>query len=130
MADTEVRAFRSKDGSVQLFWWLVKLNVKKTRSIQKKCLARIRDLEREGFKLQPPLAKPLRDGIHELRPKTGHVNYRMLYFFHNHKAVITHGLTKEKEVPYEDIEYAIYCRKLVESDEDAYTVAIPRELFQ
>lgn len=129
MADTEVRAFRSKDGSVQLFEWLVKLNVKKTKPIWKKCVARIRDLAREGFRLQPPLAKPLRDQIHELRPKSGHVNYRMLYFFHKGKAVITHGLTKEAEVPEADIEYAIFCRKLVEINENAYTASLPPELL-
>jgi hypothetical protein len=30
-------------------------------------------------------------------------------------------LTKEAAVPNEDIELAIYCRKLVEIDEDKYT---------
>ena len=130
MADTEVRAFRSEDGAVQLFEWLVELNAKKTRSVRKKCIARIRDLAREGFKLQPPLAKPLRDKIYELRPKTGRVNYRILYFFHNEKAVITHGLTKESEVPERDIEYAIYCRKLVSLDESTYTTGIPSVVFE
>jgi hypothetical protein len=130
MADTEVRAFRSENGRVQLFEWLVKLHAKATRSIRKKCIARIRDLSREGYKLQPPLAKPLRDHIYELRPKTGRVNYRMLYFFHKGIAVISHGLTKEAEVPDKDIEYAIYCRKLVELDMEAFTAALPPELLE
>jgi phage-related protein len=115
---------------VQLFEWLVRLNATKTKAVRKKCIARIRDLAREGFRLQPPLAKPLRDKIYELRPKTGRVNYRMLYFFHNEKAVITHGLTKESSVPDADIEYAIYCRKLVALDEHKYTASIPPAVFQ
>jgi hypothetical protein len=130
MADTEVRAFRSEDGAVQLFEWLVKLNAKRTRAVHKKCIARIRDLAREGYRLQPPLAKPLRDKIYELRPKSGNVNYRILYFFHHDKAIITHGLTKEAEVPQRDIEYAIYCRNLVSIDEDLYTAEIPLEVFE
>jgi hypothetical protein len=129
MADTQVLAFRSKDGEVQLFEWLVKLH-KTNRAVWRKCIARIRDLEREGFRLQRPLNRPLRDKIFELRPKSGRVNFRMLYFFHDQKAVITHGLTKEAEVPNGDIEYAIYCRKVVEINERKHTVSIPPEVFQ
>lgn len=129
MADTEVVAFRSEDGEVQLFEWLAKLH-KSNRSVWKKCNARIRDLAREGFRLQPPLAKPLRDKIHELRPKTGRVNYRILYFFHDEKAILTRGLTKESEVPDTDIEHAIYCHKAVAIDSRTYTAALPPEVFQ
>jgi len=120
MADTEIRVFRSAKGEVQLVAWLATLQ-RTRRAVWKKCIARITALAREGFRLQPPLAKPLRDKIHELRPKSGRINYRILYFFHHGKAVLTHGLTKEAEVPDEDIELAIYCRKLVEIDEDKYT---------
>jgi len=86
-------------------------------------------LKRQGYKLQRPIAAPFRDGIHELRPKSGHVNYRMLYFYNDGMAVITHGLTKEKEVPDTDIEYAIRCRKLVIGDKDKYTATLPDDFF-
>ena len=35
------------------------------------------------------------------------VNYRMLYFFHERTAIISHGLTKEDVVPDTDIDLAI-----------------------
>lgn len=120
MADIEIRVFRAADGEVQLVRWLADLH-RKNRAVWKKCIARITDLAREGFTLQRPRAAPLRDGIHELRPKSGRVNFRILYFFHEGKAVLTHGLTKVREVPDDDIEHAIYCRKLIEIDEEKYT---------
>jgi hypothetical protein len=126
MADTELRAFRTAQGEVPLFEWLAELDGK----IRKKCIARIRELAKQGFRLQPPLAKPLRDGIIELRPKTGRVNYRILYFFHNRKAILTHGLTKEGKVPDEDIHYAIACREAVRHNESAQTTILPTEFFQ
>lgn len=119
-AYTEVRVFRSADGNVPLDVWLKKLK-RTNRAVWNKSIAWILALSREGFRLQRPITAPLRDGIHELRPKTGRVNYRILYFFHKGKAVLTHGLTKESEVPNEEIEFAIYCRNLVALDEDRYT---------
>jgi phage-related protein len=68
---------------------------------------RIQRLAEEGHALRRPEADYLRDGIHELRARQGHVNYRILYFFHDQTAVIlAHGLTKESEVPGADIERA------------------------
>ena len=61
-----------------------------------------------GHDLRRPMADYLRDGIHELRIRHGHVNYRILYFFHGQAvAILAHGLTKEDEVPDADIERAI-----------------------
>jgi ribosome-binding protein aMBF1 (putative translation factor) len=120
MAGTEIRVFRSSEGECQLIGWLDSLK-KKNQAVWKKCLARILDLAREGYRLQRPRAALLRDGIHELRPKSGRINYRILYFFHKEMAILTHGLTKEKEVPNEDIERAIDCRKLIQMDPDKYT---------
>ena len=50
----------------------------------------------------------MRDGIYELRARSGNINYRLLYFFHGQNvAVLAHGLTKEAEVPTADIERAL-----------------------
>ena len=54
----------------------------------------------------------LRDGIHELRIRRGNVNYRILSFFHNDRAVLSHGCTKEDVVPPPEIERAIGHRRL------------------
>jgi putative component of toxin-antitoxin plasmid stabilization module len=61
-----------------------------------------------GFELKRPYADTLRDGIHELRTKIGHVNYRMLYFFfYDEKIIITNGCTKIIKVAETDINKAI-----------------------
>lgn len=118
--NTEMRVFRAANGRAPLAEWLAKLKKRKPK-IWRQCIQRIRDLAREGYRLQRPLAAPLRDGIHELRCKNGSPNYRILYFFYRGIGVLTHGLTKDREVPDEDIEHAIYCRRLVERDDDKYT---------
>ena len=46
------------------------------------CRARIELLADLGHELRRPAADYLRDGIYELRAKQGHVQYRLLYFFH------------------------------------------------
>ena len=76
--------------------------------IYAKCVAAIERLAELGHELRRPLADYLQDGIYERRPKSGHVNYRMLYFFHGrHLAVLTSGLTKEAEVAPTEIDRAI-----------------------
>lgn len=72
-----------------------------------KCLVWIERLEEHGHELRRPAADYLRDGIYELRVRHRSVNYRMLYFFHNQMAVVSHGLTKETVVPDRDIDLAL-----------------------
>lgn len=51
----------------------------------------------------------------------GGINYRILYFFHKAEAVVvTHGLTKEAQVPPREIDLAVERRKLFESDPERY----------
>ncbi|HEX5726697.1 MAG TPA: type II toxin-antitoxin system RelE/ParE family toxin [Longimicrobiaceae bacterium] len=75
--------------------------------VQNKLIARIDLLEEKGYELRRPHADTLRDGIHELRVVSQHVNYRLLYFFHGILAVISHGITKEDVVPPREIDLAI-----------------------
>jgi ribosome-binding protein aMBF1 (putative translation factor) len=59
-------------------------------------VARIRRLAEAGRELRRPEADYLRGGIYELRARRGHVNYRILYFFHGQNvAILAHALTKE-----------------------------------
>src|ERR1043165_1903676 len=45
---------------------------------------------------------------YELRAKEGHVQYRILYFFHGRNgAILAHSLTKEDVIPRSDIERAL-----------------------
>ncbi len=45
----------------------------------------------------------------------------MLYFFHEQRAVVTHGLTKESQVPDTEIELAIRRRTQFEQAPDQHT---------
>lgn len=75
-----------------------------------------------GHELRRPAADILRDGIYELRAKQGHVQYRLLYFFHGRNvAILAHGLTKEDKVPDADIERAVKRRRLFESHPEEHT---------
>jgi hypothetical protein len=63
------------------------------QKVYAKCAAAIERLGEFGHELRRPLSDYLRDGIYELRPKSGRVNYRILYGFHGRNiAVLLSGL--------------------------------------
>jgi phage-related protein len=109
--------FRDEKGGCPLLEWLDKLPAK----VQDKCIVKIERLQELGYELRRPEADFLRDGIYELRASFQSVNYRILYFFHQQTAVISHGLTKGKEVPDREIELAIRHRTLFEMAPEKYT---------
>jgi phage-related protein len=121
MPNTTVVLFIDEDGACPLLVWLDRLPAK----VQDKCIVRIERLAERGHELRRPEADLLRDGIYELRVSFRSVNYRMLYFFHQQTAVISHRLTKEKEVPDKEIELAIRHRELFEKDPAKYTYEEP-----
>ena len=103
MPETTVVFFAEDDGSSPLLTWLDQQQTK----VQDKCLVKIERLAELGHELRRPEADFLRDGIYELRVRHRRVNYRMLYFFHERTAVISHGLIKEGVVPDREIDVAI-----------------------
>ena len=103
MPQSETVFFAGDDGAAPLLKWLDE----QVRKVQDKCLAKIERLQELGYELRRPEADYLRDGIYELRVRYRSVNYRMLYFFHDQTAVISHGLTKEDVVPKGEIELAL-----------------------
>jgi len=103
MPETDVLLFAEEDGSAPLLAWLDDLPAK----VRDKCIVRIERLAQLGHELRRPEADLLRDGIHELRVRHQGVHYRMLYFFHERRAVVTHGLTKKDRVPESEIELAL-----------------------
>jgi hypothetical protein len=104
---TEVIFYRDERGRAPVVEWLGELR-RQDKKVYAKCAARIRVLAQLGHELRRPMADYLRDGIHELRIRHGHVNYRILYFFHGQAvAILAHGLSKEDEVPNAEIERAI-----------------------
>lgn len=119
MAQTEVLFFREpKDDSVPLLEWLDELPMK----VKTKCTERIDRLGELGHELRRPEADFLRDGIYELRASYQGVHYRMLYFFAGKAVVVlSHGLTKEREVPPREIDQAVERKQMVEADFEKFT---------
>ena len=121
MPKTEVIFYRDERGQAPVVEWLRELR-RKDKKAYAKCNARIQVLAQLGHELRRPMADYLRDGIHELRIRLGHVNYRILYFFHGQAvAILAHGLTKEDEVPNADIERAIQRKEAFVKDPAKHT---------
>ena len=121
MPKTEVIFYRDERGQAPVVEWLRELR-RKDKKAYAKCNARIQVLAQLGHELRRPMADYLRDGIHELRIRQGHVNYRILYFFHGQGvAILVHGLTKEDEVPNADIERAIQRKEAFAKDPAKHT---------
>jgi len=103
MPATEVTIYQEGNGKAPLVEWINGL----PRKVRRKCHARISALGESGNELRDPICRYLDDGIWELRFKKGKVNYRILYAFYGQNAVLlTHGITKEDEVPKNEIERA------------------------
>jgi phage-related protein len=117
MSITEVVFYAEDDGSAPALEWLDSLPEK----VRDKFIVRVERLAECGSELRRPEADLLRDGIYELRARHMHVNYRMLYFFCAGRAVLSHGLTKEDEVPFQDIERAVKRRVNFEASPDRHT---------
>jgi len=61
---------------------------------------------------------------YELRAKQGHVQYRVLYFFHGRNvAILAHALMKEDKIPAVDIERALKRKREFERDPEGHTYA-------
>ena len=121
MPKTLVIFFREKDGKAPVVAWLADLR-KTNAKAWANCRAKIEMLAQFGHELRRPAADFLRDGIHELRAKQGHVQYRILYFFHGRNvAILAHSLTKEDEVPEQEIEKAIARKKLFAANPKEHT---------
>ena len=121
MPETEVVYYREDDRSVPVLDWLTQI-AHRNRKVAVKFAARLDVLREFGHELRRPVADYLRDGIYELRVRTGRVNYRILYFFFGRGVVVlTSGLTKEKEVPATEIERALSRKGAFEKDPDHHT---------
>jgi len=108
MPRTELIIYKEKDNSVPLLKWMSSLS----RKVQNKWTARFELLGQFGFDLRRPHCDILKDGIHELRLKMGTINYRVLYSFVGQNVVLlSHGFSKEREVPETEINRAIINRK-------------------
>src|SRR5260370_35471383 len=91
------------------------------KKVRLKCLERIARLAELGNELRRPEADYLRDAIYELRASYQGVHYRLLYFFAGKAVVVlSHGITKEREVPDKKIDRAIKSKKQDATDFSRY----------
>lgn len=121
MPRTEVVLYADVDGSCPVLEWLDRQQPKG----QDKCLVRIERLVELGHELRRPEADTLRDGIHELRASYRRLQYRILYFFHQGTAVLTHGILKEGRVPDVEIERARKWRRAYELNPQRHSYQEP-----
>lgn len=116
----EVWFYRDEKGAPVLKW-LSELRRSDSKAFAK-CVAAIRRLASYGHELRRPQADFLRDGIYELRVRSGNVHYRILYFFHGRQAaLLTNGFSKEGRVPNVEIERAIHRMKSFREDPAGHT---------
>lgn len=105
MPRVEVLFFAEDDGSCPFDDWFSQIRP----TARARCLAGLKLLEELGYEMRRPQADVLRDGIYELRVKDERLHYRILYFFHERKAVVlSHGFVKKQAaVPEREIEAAL-----------------------
>jgi phage-related protein len=121
MPRTRVAFYQEENGEAPVVDWLRDLRQTNGRAWTN-CRVRIELLAQMGHELRRPAADYLRDGIYELRAKQGHVQYRILYFFHGRQAaILAHSLTKEAGIPTAEIERAIKRKKRFESNPKRHT---------
>src|SRR3990167_563663 len=118
MPKIKVLFYKDEDGSVPVINWLDKLPSKAL----KKCTIRIERLAELGYELRRPEADLLRDKIYELRIGLQGINYRILYFYHGTiAAMLAHGITKEQEVPSQEINKALERKRKFELNPEKHT---------
>lgn len=105
----EIEYYKDAKGNCPVKEFLNSLNPK----MRAKVFGRLELLEEYGFLLGMPMARPLKDGICELRTVQGNNITRILYFFVvGKKIVLTHGFIKKtQKTPVKEIERAMKLRQ-------------------
>jgi hypothetical protein len=75
MPKTTIVIYQHTSGTVPLLKWLDVQD----RKVKDKCIAAMGVLGERGYELRRPTVDYLRDGIYELRVRSGHVHNRILY---------------------------------------------------
>lgn len=115
--------FYQESGFCPVLDWLHALRSENPKAFAH-CRAKIQLLAQLGHELRRPAADILRDGVYELRAKQGHVQYRILYFFHGRNVVVlAHALTKEDKIPSTDIEQALKRMHFFELNPEGHSYA-------
>ena len=123
MPAMRVFMYREEEGAIPLLEWL--REIKPDKGVAK-CLDVIELLKQEGNGLRRPYADSLRDGIHELRAQFRSVQYRILFFFHESSAVLSHGFIKKRaKVPDREIKLALARKETYRGNPDQHAYEEP-----
>jgi len=118
MPKAKIVIYQEAVGKVPLIEWLESLS----RKAQDKCIAKVELLAEQGNSLRRPHCDLLEDGLYELRVRTGHVQYRILYAYIGKQVVLlSHGCQKEKTVPPGEIQKALDHLKKYKAHPTAHT---------
>ncbi len=113
--------FRDARGRVPVLEWLRAHRFRGTSEYDR-MVARIDHLRQFGHELRRPLSAPLGAGIHELRVRSGRVQWRLLYFFHGtNEVVLAVVCRKEARVGSTDLWTAIRARTAFEAAPEVHS---------
>jgi phage-related protein len=121
---TTVVFYREASGEAPVLDWMRRLKDADPRGYAK-CVARIQRLSEMGHELRRPEADYLRDGIRELRIRSGRVNYRILYSYDGRDlAVLAHALRKEGKIDSRDLRRALRRMTSFKQDPGSHTLNV------
>ena len=107
MPRTKIVPYQDSRGVVPVLDWLERL-ASSDVGAYRRCTRQIGRLAAERHQLRRPNCDYLRNSIFELRCSFRRRQFRILYFFHGHHAVVlSHALVKKRMVPQLDIEQAL-----------------------
>jgi phage-related protein len=115
---TDIVFFMDREGHSPALEWIQEL----PQNAQAKLGSSIKRVREMGHELRRPECDYLRDKIYELRARLRGMNHRLLYFFHQQRAVISHGLIKEGKVSAEEIDKAIVNKVLYKQNPERHTL--------
>jgi phage-related protein len=124
LPETRVVLFRTDRGDVPVLETIDRLLKRGDLRLAAKFRVKIERLAAMGFELRRPDADYLDDGIYELRIIHRRVHYRVLYFYSDDTAVLSHVVRKEGRVSPTEIERAARNRRLYELSPREHTHAL------
>jgi phage-related protein len=91
---------------------------KQPQKLQESILAKLKRVREEGYRVKMPTVERLEDGLCELRVKSERNNYRILFFFHNHRAILLPDIHRkdQRKLPRRIVEKALKQKAKFEAD--------------